>query len=117
MLFGRLPGYGLPGSTNLLTTLPSYTTAVTQYLDRFGPYRLQPYPLPAFPDFSLYQPPPVPVVPGRLSGPRALQPRRMQQAQRSLDHGGKGKGPGLHGRSGRSSGTATRGGGFDGVDV
>lgn len=49
MLFGRSPGDGMSPSTPVFAALPSYATLVRQYLDRFGPYRLQPYALPVPP--------------------------------------------------------------------
>ena len=53
MLLGQIPGDGMSPSTPMFAVLPSYATLVGQYLNRFGPYRLQPY----------APPPPVAVAP------------------------------------------------------
>ncbi len=49
MLFGQLPGDDLPQASNRLAALPPYATLIGQYLDRFGPYRLQAYAMPVLP--------------------------------------------------------------------
>ncbi|GIK95804.1 MAG: hypothetical protein BroJett029_00130 [Alphaproteobacteria bacterium] len=109
MLLGQLPGQGWAGSTT--AALPSYATAIGHFLDRFGPYRLQPYALPPIPDFSLYQPPPVPLPPP-MQPPRrrARQQPWAWQFPAGFDRGGHGAGRGLRGGpAGRSGG---RGGGW-----
>jgi hypothetical protein len=63
MLLGQMPGDTLSGSPTLFAALPSYATIIGQYLDRFGPYRLQPYAMPALPQFSPPASVPVPAPP------------------------------------------------------
>ena len=61
MLLGRMPGDAL-GSQSQYAALPLYATLVARYLDRFGPYRLQPYDLPAMPATSAPMAIPVPPI-------------------------------------------------------
>ncbi len=70
MLFGRLPGEGTQSASTLFAALPSYATLVGQYLDRFGPYRLQPYAMP----MAMFSFPaaPVPMAPVVSSDPTSL---------------------------------------------
>ncbi len=87
MLLGQMPGQSLPGPSNLFAVLPSYAAAMSQFLNRFGPYRLLPYAAPTVPDMTLYQP-----VPPMLPVPQAAIPGvKSWLPQPSL--GGAGKGP------------------------
>lgn len=82
MLLGRSPGDGMSSSTAVFAALPSYATLVGQYLDRFGPYRLQPYGLPV----------PPPVVPSALIAvmpvPRPSVPAPLFVAPKLREAGG-----------------------------
>jgi hypothetical protein len=67
MLFGRLPG-DVPEPSPLYAALPPYATLVGQYLDRFGPYRLQAYNLQPLPSVVAPTPPgAVPLPPPPLA--------------------------------------------------
>lgn len=113
MLLGQLPGYGWTGST--MDALPSYATAIGHFLDRFGPYRLQPYALPPVPDLRLYEPPPMPLPSAPAQPPRRrarLEPW-MWNFPQGFDRGGHGTGRGLRGGpAGRSN--ERSGGGWPG---
>ncbi len=60
MLLGRMPG-DAPGYPFLNAALPPYATLIAQYLNRFGPYRLQPYGPPRMPAIAVAAPPTLPV--------------------------------------------------------
>lgn len=76
MLLGQIPGDGMSPSTPVFAALPSYATLIGQYLDRFGPYRLQPYALPVTPAAASRAP--VAAMPARqpsVSAPLFVAPK------------------------------------------
>lgn len=88
MLLGRMPGEF--GPTHFSTALPPYAALLTQYLDRFGPYRLQPYALPPISPPPTYPRPPVPA-------PSVMRPLPNITIRRpTVIHEPRGNGPGLH---------------------
>lgn len=64
MLLGQMPGDALSRPPALFAALPSYATLIGRYLDRFGPYRLQPYAMPPAPRDPQRNMPVAPPVPG-----------------------------------------------------
>ena len=112
MLFGQLPGQNPSGATPMTTALPSYTAAMNQFLNRFGPYRLQPYSLPGLPALTLHQPVP-PQAPRMAVPQRATIPRYW--LREPGERGGNGRSRGSQGRPGggaaaNRSGNTTGGG-------
>jgi hypothetical protein len=83
MLLGQMPGDAMSRPSTLFATLPSYATLVGQYLNRFGPYRLQPYAVPPAPP----SPPSMPVVPPAPAGQPAMSVREYTTPTYGEAHG------------------------------
>lgn len=96
MLLGQLPGQPYSGSP-MIATLPTYATAMAQFLSRFGPYRLQPYPLSGIPNLSPFQPIPSQTV-------RVDKPEKAALERHWLREPNERGGNGRSAAQGRSSG-------------
>lgn len=103
MLFGTLPGDSAPPASAVFAALPSYATLIARYLDRYGPYRLQPYAPPTAP---YLQPPRLPVAPQPSAGqPSPFAPLHLRHGTsegrdapdrvRGRPHDPVGAGPGV----------------------
>lgn len=102
MLFGRLPSEGFRGLAGAYGSAGFGLDPAQHFLNRFGPYRLQPYAIPSIdPSFltapSWFQPRGLPEEPpsrslASLLGLREGGNGRSGGGPRSVDRGGAGRG-------------------------